>query len=106
MTGLDLLVAAMFQTCVDYQPVITQEKNPRVEVQLYECPLMGAEAKFLVWRRVCSADEKHTIIVRDTRNGKGWVINQFLDIGTAYVDTEGIDPYGPRCQTEDIAGAK
>lgn len=99
MTGIDLLVGMMLMGCVEGEPVKYKEQEHEIEVQVYVCPLIGHEAEFVVWRRVCPIEEdRPAFAFQDRRDGRGWVHNQFAGIDPAFVNVDAFPIYLPPCQ--------
>lgn len=102
MTGIELMVAMMLQTCVpDFPQKAPMGKNGTlVETTLYSCPLLGEGAEFIVWRRICSKTESHAIAIRDQRTGRGFTHSQFGSTDPNYVEVFATPAYMPPCMTE------
>lgn len=100
MTGIDLIVALMLQTC-NPTPSMPSKEKPNVEVVWYECPLLGSDAEFLVWYRVCPRPERYAIAMRDMRSGKGFIHNQFGEVDPSYVEVYAMPVYMPNCRLEE-----
>jgi hypothetical protein len=89
----------MFQACVAQEPRIVQEGHPHVSVQLYECPLIGQDARFVVMRSVCSKYESHAIGLKDLRTGAGFLRNRFAGIDPYFISVESGEGSMPACMT-------
>lgn len=96
MTGIDLLIGMLLMGCVDGREHRYHDEGVEVSIQRYECPLIGQQAEFYVWRRVCEF-ERPAWAIEDHRTGKGFVYNRFGGIDTAFVNVEQFPVSLPPC---------
>lgn len=96
MTGIDLVISLFLLGCADQPVQPFEEQGYALSAQVYECPLIRTQARFLVLRRVCPIGQP-AFLLKDLTTNQGFVRNRFGGVDTAFVSADAFELWLPVC---------